>query len=313
MLSYLVKRLGSGLVLLVLVCTCTFALIFGGTDNVARNVLGEQATEADIAAFEEELGLNQPLPVQYARWLGGAVQGDFGDSWIMNQRVSEALASRLPVTLSIVGVAILIMMVVSSILGMTAAVRRGLADRVIQVISVAGFAMPNFWLGLILVIIFGVNLGWVPPTGYIAFSASPSGWAVSLVLPVAALVFSGIASASQQVRGAVIDALRQDYVRTLRARGVRRGSILYKHALRNALPAALTVLSVQFIALLGGAAIIERVFAIPGLGQLTVDAALQGDIPVLMGVVVTLIVVVICVNLLIDILNAWINPKVRLQ
>jgi peptide/nickel transport system permease protein len=133
------------------------------------------------------------------------------------------------------------------------------------------------------------------------------------VLPVAALAFSGIASSSQQVRGAVIDALRQDYVRTLRARGVGSGSILFRHALRNAMPAALTVLSVQFIALLGGAAIIERVFAIPGLGSLTVASALAGDVPMLMGIVVNLIVMVIIVNILIDVINAWVNPKVRMS
>jgi len=313
MLRFLGRRLVSGVILLALVTTLTFALIFGATDNVAQNILGENATDAQIAAFEARLGLDQPLPVQFARWVGGAVQGDLGQSWTMGERVSRILAGRLPVTLSMVTVAVLLIALVSALLGIIAAVRGGWADRFIQVLSVVGFAMPNFWLGLILVVIFALSLRWLPATGYVPFSQSPLGWAAALTLPVASLVISGIASASQQVRGAMIDALNQDYVRTLRARGLSEGSVLFRHALRNAMPAALTVLSVQFIALLGGAAVIERVFAIPGLGSLTVQAALSGDVPVLMGVVVTMIVLVVLVNVLIDILNAWVNPKVRLS
>jgi peptide/nickel transport system permease protein len=217
------------------------------------------------------------------------------------------------VTLSIVVVSIALMTVLAALLGIAAAVRGGWLDRVIQVGSVVGFAMPNFWLALLLVIFFAINLRWLPATGYVSITASPQAWAASLVLPVLALAFSGIASASQQVRGAIIDALRQDYVRTLRARGVSRRSILFRHALRNAMPAALTVLSVQFIALLGGAAIIERVFAIPGMGSLTVTSALGGDVPMLMGIVVTLVVLVILVNVAIDVINAWVNPKVRIS
>lgn len=310
--AYLVRKIASGLVLLAIVTTITFIMLFGATENVAQNILGENASDAQIVALEQQLGLDQSLTVQYGAWLAGAVQGDLGMSWLQSERVSDILVSRLPVTLSMVTLAIVIIALVSTILGVVAAVRGGWADSTIQVLSVAGFAMPNFWLGLILVVIFALTLRWFPATGYVPFLTSPGGWLASLALPVTAIVLSGIASASQQIRGAVMDALRQDYIRTLRARGVSPGSVLIRHALRNALPAALTVLSVQFIALLGGAAIIERVFAIPGLGSLTVQASLSGDIPVLMGVVVAAIVIVIIVNVLIDIIHAWVNPKVRL-
>ncbi|BCH35271.1 ABC transporter permease [Mesorhizobium sp. L-8-10] len=313
MLRYLSRRIASGVFLLFAISLLTFALMFGSTDNVARNLLGESATAEQVAALNSELGLDRPLSTQYLDWLRNAVRGDLGKSWTSNSRVSEELQRRMPVTLSIVFVTVTVMALLSAVLGITAAVRGGWADRLIQVGSVVGFAMPNFWLALILVIFFAINLRWLPATGYVSFSSSPASWAASLVLPVAALAFSGIASSSQQVRGAVIDALRQDYVRTLRARGVSSGSILFRHALRNAMPAALTVLSVQFIALLGGAAIIERVFAIPGLGSLTVASALAGDVPVLMGIVVNLIVMVIIVNILIDVINAWVNPKVRMS
>jgi len=311
--GYLMRRIAFGVALLLVMSTVTFFLVFSGTERVAANILGETASDADIAALATELGIDRPLFVQYGDWVGGAVRGDLGEAWTTAGSVTEILARRLPVTLSIVSTAIVLMAVVSAVLGIAAAVRGGWADRVIQVISVVGFAIPNFWLGLMLVILFALNLRVLPATGYVSFGSSPLGWLGAVTLPVAALVLSGIASASQQVRGAVIDALNQDYVRTLKARGVKMRSILYRHALRNAMPAALTVLSVQFIALLGGAAIIERVFAIPGLGELTVRSAVVGDVPVLMGVVVAMIIVVIVVNLIIDLLNAWANPKVRLQ
>lgn len=312
MLSYVSKRLLSSLVLLALVTTLTFAMVFGGADNVAQNILGDNATDQQIADLETRLGIDRPLHEQYGTWVAKAVRGDLGMSWTMGESVSKILSGRLPVTLSMVVLAIVIIGIVSALLGITAAVRGGWADRVIQLISIVGFSLPNFWLGLILVVVFALNLRWLPATGYTDFLNSPTGWLASLALPVGALVLSGIASASQQVRGAMIDALRQDYVRTLRAGGIRPSSVLFRHALRNAMPAALTVLSLQFIGLLGGAAIIERVFAIPGLGSITVQAALSGDIPVLMGVVVTMIILVVIVNIAIDLANAWVNPKVRL-
>lgn len=312
MLSYVTKRLLSSLVLLALVTTLTFAMVFGGADNVAQNILGDNATDQQIAELETRLGIDRPLYEQYGIWVAKALRGDLGMSWTMGESVSKILSGRLPVTLSMVVLAVGIIGVVSALLGIAAAVRGGWADRAIQLVSVVGFSLPNFWLGLILVVVFALNLRWLPATGYTDFLNSPTGWLASLTLPVAALVLSGIASASQQVRGAMIDALRQDYVRTLRAGGIKPSSVLFRHALRNAMPAALTVLSLQFIGLLGGAAIIERVFAIPGLGSITVQAALSGDIPVLMGVVVTMIILVVIVNIAIDLANAWVNPKVRL-
>lgn len=312
MLSYVSRRLLSSLVLLALVTTLTFVLVFGGADNIAQNILGDNATDQQIAELETKLGIDRPLHEQYATWVAKAVRGDLGMSWTMGESVSKILSGRLPITLSMVVLAITIIGIVSALLGIAAAVRGGWADRAIQLVSVVGFSLPNFWLGLILVVVFALNLRWLPATGYTDFLNSPTGWLASLTLPVAALVLSGIASASQQVRGAMIDALRQDYVRTLRAGGIKPSSVLFRHALRNAMPAALTVLSLQFIGLLGGAAIIERVFAIPGLGSITVQAALSGDIPVLMGVVVTMIILVVIVNIAIDLANAWVNPKVRL-
>ena len=313
MFPFIARRLGSGAVQVVVIAVVTFLLANANTSNVARNMLGESASAEQVAAKNTELGLDRPLHEQFIGWVLEAFRGDFGSSWFTQQPVTATIGDRLPVTLSIVIVAMITTAVFSVVLGVTAAVKRGWIDRLIQVLSVLGFSLPNFWVALMLVLFFSVTLRTLPATGYIRLSDSPSNWAIALLLPVASLVFGGIANASQQVRGAVIDVLRQDYIRTLRAHGVRPHSVLFKHALRNAASPALMVLSLQFVALLGGAVIIERVFAIPGLGSLTVDSAIQGDVPVLMGVVVSLVVMVVIVNLVIDILNGWVNPKVREQ
>lgn len=313
MLAFIARRLLAGVALVAIVATLTFLLVYSSTEAVARNLLGESATAEQIAAKNAELGLDQPILTQFAQWVGHALGGDLGVSWFTNEPVSEAVANRLPVTLSMVVSAVLLTALVSVALGVFAAVRRGWVDRIIQVLSVIGFSLPNFWVALVLVLLFAVSLGVLPATGYVPFTESPSGWAAALVLPVASLVIGGVASAAQQVRGAVIDVLRQDFVRTLRSRGLSSRSVLFRHTLRNAAPPALTILSLQFIALLGGAVVIEKVFAIPGLGTLTVSAALQGDVPVLMGVVVNLVVMVVVVNLLIDVMSGWVNPKVRVR
>ncbi|MGM7698089.1 ABC transporter permease [Microbacterium sp. A84] len=313
MISFLARRLLSGVALIFVISTITYLLVYSSTGEVARNILGESATAEQVAEKTAQLGLDRPLLTQFIDWLGNALTGDFGVSWFSSEPVTSALAARIPVTLSMVITAVVVTAILSTILGISAAVRGGWLDRVIQFVSVIGFSLPNFWVALMLVLTFAISFSWLPATGYVPFEESPIGWAATLMLPVTALVLGGIASAAQQIRGATIDVLRQDYVRTLRARGLSEGSVIYRHALRNAASPALTVLSLQFIALLGGAVVIERVFAIPGLGSLTVNAALLGDVPILMGIVVVMVVLVVIVNLIIDIAAGWVNPKVRVQ
>ncbi len=313
MIQFLARRLISGVVLILAITTITYTLIYSNSANAARNILGESASAEQVAAKASQLGLDRPLHVQYLDWLGNAVHGDLGTSWFSSEPVADLLASRLPMTLSMVILAILFTAVVSAILGIAAAVRGGWIDRALQVVSVVGFSLPNFWVALVLVVLFAVMIPIFPATGYVPASESLSGWILALVLPVTALVVGGVASAAQQIRGAVIDVMDMDYVRTLHARGLSSSSVLLKHVLRNAAPPALTILSLKFISLLGGAVVIERVFAIPGMGTLTIDASLQGDIPAIMGVVVTLVILVVIVNLIIDLANGWINPKARLQ
>ncbi|NYD66721.1 ABC transporter permease [Agromyces atrinae] len=313
MLIFLMKRIAAGVVLIFAVATLTFFLMSVGGTDPARNILGEGATEAQVAAKSAELGLDQPLLVRYGEWLSHAVQGDFGRSWFTNEPVIDSLANKFPVSLSIVVTAIILTAIVSAVLGVTAAVRRGWVDRFVQFFAIFGFALPNFWVALVLVSVFAVSLRLLPATGYTPIATDPAAWALGLVLPVLALVTGTIASTAQQVRGATIDVLRQDYVRTLRSRGVSKSSLLFRHVLRNAAPPALTVLSLQFVGLLGGAIIIEKIFALPGIGSLAVSSTIQGDLPPILGLVVGMVVLVVLVNLLIDLATGWLNPKARLS
>jgi peptide/nickel transport system permease protein len=313
MLIFLMKRIAAGVVLIFAVATLTFFLMSVGGTDPARNILGEGATEAQVAAKSAELGLDQPLLVRYGEWLSHAVQGDFGRSWFTNEPVIDSLANKFPVSLSIVVTAIILTAIVSAVLGVTAAVRRGWVDRFVQFFAIFGFALPNFWVALVLVSVFAVSLRLLPATGYTPIATDPAAWVLGLVLPVLALVTGTIASTAQQVRGATIDVLRQDYVRTLRSRGVSKSSLLFRHVLRNAAPPALTVLSLQFVGLLGGAIIIEKIFALPGIGSLAVSSTIQGDLPPILGLVVGMVVLVVLVNLLIDLATGWLNPKARLS
>lgn len=313
MTFFIVKRFLFGISLILVVSTLTFFLIYGDGNTIARNILGENATQEQVAAKAASLGLDRPLIEQFFTWMGHAITGNLGASYFNGQSVVSALASRVPVTLAVVVGSVLLTALVSVCLGMLAAVKRGWIDRAVQVISVAGLSLPNFWVALLLVIWLAIGARIFPPTGYIAPSVSVVAWLSTITLPIIALSLGGVAAATQQVRGAVIDILEADYVRTLKSRGLKDGSILFRHALKNAAPAALTVLSLQFIGLLGGAIVIEKVFALPGLGSLAVGATIQGDVPIVLGVVIVTVILVVLVNLLIDLANGWVNPKVRLQ
>ncbi len=313
MLSFLFRRIVSGVIVLFVVSSLTFFLLYFSATSVARNILGESATQAQVHQKEVELGLDQPLVLRYLDWLGRALRGDFGTSWFTSQPVVGSILSRLPATLSIVIVTILVVAILSTIVGIAAAVRRGWVDRVLQVVSIGGAAIPQFVIAIIVVTFFAIQLHWFPATGYVPPSDSIGGWIATITLPVIALAISGIASTAQQVRSATITVLGKDYVRTLRSRGLAPGEVLFRHVLRGAAPAGLTVLSLQFINLLGGVVVIEQIFALPGMGFLALQSTTQGDMPILMGVVVYIVLIVVIVNLLVDLAVGWLNPKARVS
>jgi peptide/nickel transport system permease protein len=275
--------------------------------------MGDQASEAAVAAKAHQLGLDRPLLVRLGDWLINAVQLKFGSSWFTNQPVFSAIGSRLPLTMTMVFIAIILIAIVATLLGVAAAVKRGAADRAVQIMAVLAASIPGFIIGIVLVLVFAIRLRWFPAISTIQPKSGINAWAASLTLPIIALVLNGIASAAQQIRSAFIKQLELDYVRTLRSRGIPEKEILFRHVLRAAAPAGLTVLSLQFIGLLGGVVIIESIFALPGMGRLAVDATTQSDLPIVMGVVMYTVAIVVVVNLLVDIANGWLNPKVRVS
>jgi peptide/nickel transport system permease protein len=279
--------------------------------RVTRELVGDSATPEQIAMKEQELGLDKPLSERFFEWLTSAIRGDFGTSWFTNEKVFDAIGSRLNVTLTLVFISIAFALVISVSLGILAALKGGWLDRFIQLLAIFSNSVPTFIVAIITVTIFAINLGLLPATGWVAFSENPSGWALSLVLPVFAIVSHAVASAAQQIRSAFKQVLERDFVRTLRSRGIKPREIIFRHVLRAAAPAGLTVLSLQLIGMLGGTIVIENIFALPGMGQLALQSTIRSDVPVVMGVVIYTVVVVLIVNIFVDLINGWLNPKVR--
>ncbi|MFB4303023.1 ABC transporter permease [Actinomadura sp. NTSP31] len=311
MLRFVARRLVSGAVLLLVISLLSYLLLSIPDNDVGRQLLGQGAEQSAVEAKNASLGLDRPVPAQYADWLSHAVRGDLGTSWFTSEDVTQTIANRLPVTISLMLGVTLVTAAVSFLLGVWAGVRRGVADRFVQVLGVAGYALPGFLVTLVLVLVFAVKLDWFPAIGYTPIDESPGGWLSTITLPVASLSVASVAGVSQQVRGAVIEVLRQDYIRTLRARGLSAPRIVFKHVLRNASAPALVLLGLQFIGLLGGAVLVEQIFGLPGIGSMTVSYTARGDIPVVMALVMLTVIGVVLINLVTDILIGWLNPKAR--
>lgn len=313
MLAFIAKRLAAGLLLLLAVSVGTFFLAHAAISDPTVALLGSTATAAQQEALAAQLGLDRPLLVQFWDWASRAARGDLGTSWRNFQPVNYQIALRVPVTLSVVTFAILISAVFGTVFGLIAGMHPGsLFDRAIKAGTVILFALPGFWLSLVLVMWFAVHLRWFPAVGYVSPAVSPVGWLRSITLPAVALALGAIVMIAEQLRNQVIAVSSLDYVRTLRSRGLSPLRVNI-HILRNASPAALTVIAIMFASLLSGAIVVEAIFSLPGLGQLTQSSAQIGDIPVLLGITVVSVVFVVIIYILLDIALGWINPKVRVR
>ncbi|EYT56159.1 ABC transporter permease [Leucobacter sp. UCD-THU] len=313
MLSFTLKRLLSGVILLFAVATGTFFLAHAAIPDPTLGLLGSAATPEAQAALAQKIGTDRPLLVQFGDWIGGMLRGDFGDSWKNFQPIGKQIALKLPVTLSVVTVSILLSAVLGGVLGVIAGLRPNTwIDRAVKAGSVILFALPGFWVALVLVMIFAVQLKWFPAVGYTAPSQSVGEWLQSITLPAIALALGAIVMIAEQLRNAIMQADRQDYVRTLRSRGLPPWRVVI-HLLRNAAPASLTILALMFVGLLSGAIVVEQIFALPGIGAMTQGASQNGDIPMLLGITVITVIFVVIVNFLLDILLGWINPKARVK
>lgn len=313
MFAFVAKRLLAGVILLVAVSVGTFFLAHAAISDPTVALLGSSATEGQRVALAAKLGLDRPLLVQFWDWFSHAAVGDFGTSWRNFQSVNAQIAIKLPVTLSVVTFATLITALIGTTFGMIAGLNPGSwFDRVIKWLSVLLFALPGFWVSLVLVVWFAIQLKWFPAVGYVTPQKSVPLWLRSITLPAASLALGAIVVVAEQLRNEVIAVNKQDFVRTLRSRGLSAFQV-NMHILRNASPAALTVLAVMFVSLLSGAIVVEAIFALPGIGQLTNSSSQIGDIPVLLGITVVSVVFVVIVNFLLDIALGWINPKARVR
>jgi peptide/nickel transport system permease protein len=314
LLTFVVRRLLITVLLLFLISLGVYSLILiiPGDPAVAL-AGGAKATPAEIAKITAQLHLNEGFFAQYWNWFKAALGGNLGNSLFNHETVASGIAARFPVTLSVaVGG-----MIVAILLGLPAGIASGLhqgkpRDRLVTVGSSVAVAIPDFWLAMILVIVFAVKLGWLPALGYTPFSQSPTEWFRDLLLPWLALGIGGSAVIARQVRGALIDTLDQDYMRTAVAKGLNPRVVVGKHALKNALSPAVTVIGIQFGYLLGGTLIIEQIFSLPGLGTYIIQAINDKDIPEIQGVVLVVATAFVLINLVVDILYAYLNPKVRL-
>ncbi|WP_411954144.1 ABC transporter permease [Alkalibacillus sp. S2W] len=306
MTVYIIRRVLQLIPVLLGVSILVFSLMHLTPGNPAQLMAGESAPPDTIEQIEESLGLNDPLPVQYWDYISGVVQGDLGTSMRYNTPVADEVWPKFIVTLELSIYSTILSIFMGLLAGIISAVRQySISDITIMIIALFGLSMPNFWLGLMLIQWFAVNLGWFPPTGW----EGPS----SIVLPVISLGTAGAAIIARMTRSSMLDVISQDYIRTARAKGVKKRVIIYKHALKNALIPVVTVAGLQFGALLAGAVLTESVFAINGMGRLLVDSIIQRDFPVVQACILIIAVVFVVVNLIVDISYKFLNKRIDLN
>jgi peptide/nickel transport system permease protein len=310
--SYILQRIFLALVVILGVTFVVFMIVHIVPGDPARVILGAYASDESVAAIRERLGLNRPFLEQYGDWLGKAVHGELGSSLITSQPVMPQLLQRLGPTIELALASLLIGVGIAFPVGILSAVRPGSkVDLVASFFSQIGVSVPSFWMGIILVLLFSLTLNWLPPSGYTPISEDLGDWIAHLVLPA---VTTGIVSASiltRFIRSAMLDVLHMNYVQTARAKGLSERTVVNKHALRNAMINIVTIIGLQMTALLSGVVIVEVVFAWPGLGRLALDAVLDRDYPMLQGAVLTVAIMVTLVNLVVDLLYFFLDPRIE--
>ena len=309
---YLLQRLFTTIIVVFGITFVVFMIIQLVPGDPARVVLGVAASEENVEALRERLGLNEPIWQQYLTWLGGLFQGDLGNSLVTGQPVTDQILQRLPATLTLAAAGLIVGLLIGLPAGIMSAIKpHGSLDISTSLLSQIGISIPDFWLGILLVLLFSLTLGWFPSQGYTPFSEDPVDWFMHLILPALTV---GIISGSIQTRfnrSAMLEVLHQDYIRTARAKGLTEGIVINKHALRNALIPIITILGLQLTALLSAVVVVEVVFSWPGLGRLTLDAVLDRDYPLLQGAVFTIAVLLALINLGTDLLYAFVDPRIE--
>ena len=316
MLSFLLRRIAAVLPVLLVVSLVVFLILRLAPGDPAAAIAGNNATNDDIAKIRTQLGLDSSIPVQYGIWMGRVLQGDLGYSFYLSKPVTELIAQRIEPTLALALGTVLLAVLLAVPLGTLAAWRMGgWLDRLLSGFSVAGFSIPVFVIGYVLIYLFSIRLEWLPVQGYKSL-LGPSGaglwdWMRQLILPWMTLAMVYVALIARVTRASVSEALTEDYIRTARAKGLTETAVLLRHALANAAVPIVTVIGIGVALLIGGVVVTETVYAIPGLGSLTVDAVLNRDFPVIQGLVLMFSVSYVMVNLLVDLSYLFLDPRIR--
>lgn len=311
-LRFILLRVLQMLPVLFLASVIVFALTNLLPGDPTYAILGEQASDAERAAARIRYGLDQPLPMQYLNWLGNMVSGDLGRSLYRNEHVLSMLAGRIPVTLELCLLSILLAIAIGVPAGVVAAKWRGTAvDMMVSLLSMASVAMPFFWAGVLLIILFALHLQWLPSSGYVPFFEDPLANLERMILPAVTIGTSFAGLIMRQVRGAMLEVLGQDYIRTARAKGASEWRVVFRHGLRNALIPVVTVIGLQIGSLLGGAVVVESVFSLPGLGSMMVESIFSRDYPAIQGAVLFSVCCVLIVTTAVDILYAVVDPRIE--
>jgi peptide/nickel transport system permease protein len=311
-IAFIVRRLLLLIPVLLIVGVIVFTLLHLAPGDPASMMLGREATLEQKEALREQLGLNEPLPVQFADWLWGVVQLDLGESLFIGKPVTAALLERVQPTGLLAFYATTLAVVIAIPAGMIAAVRpNSLLDRLLMVLSISGAAVPGFFFGILLILLFAVILDWLPSGGYVDIGDDPVEHFKYMILPVVTLGFSGAGFLARLVRSTMLDVLNEEYVRTAYAKGLPRRHVVLGHALRNAIIPVLTVIGILLASMLGGAVVIETVFNVPGMGRLLVQSVTRRDYPVVQGAVMTIAAVEVIVMLIVDVLYVFVDPRIR--
>jgi peptide/nickel transport system permease protein len=312
MVSYIVRRILATLPVMAIVALFVFGLLYIAPGDPAAVIAGDQASPDDVERIRQSLGLDRPFLVQFGSWVWHILHGDLGTSIFTNLPVTALIAQRLEPTLSLMAITLVLTILIAVPLGVVAAWKAGSwVDRTIMAFAVFAFSLPVFVVGYILAYVFALELEWLPVQGYTPLARGFWPWLQNLILPAVALGGVYIALIARITRASMLDVLQQDYVRTARAKGLGQGNILFVHALKNAAVPIVTVIGIGIALLIGGAVVTESVFAIPGLGRLTVDAILRRDYPVIQGIVLLFSFLYVLVNLMVDVAYTLVDPRIR--
>ena len=314
MMAYFLKRLVQCIPLLLLVSLLSFGLIKLVPGDPAIVMGGTNATAAEIEVIRKNLGLDRPFHVQILSFYGNLAQGDLGRSLMLGQPVRDAILERVPATLAVALYSMLLTLLVGLTIGVLAALRHNTwVDQTLMSVALLGVSLPNFWLGLVLILVFSVHLGWLPTGGYVEPSANLIGWLRSATLPAVSLALLQIGLLARITRSAMLEVLRQDYIRTARAKGLPEFMVIAKHAMANVAIPVVTVVGLVFSVLLSGSIIIETVFSVPGMGALLGNAILRRDYPMIQGGLLFVATALMLLNILVDVAYAWFDPRVRVD